>query len=205
MATGRTQQAILSAEGHFRILPATPPPPPLFLFFPSAPFRTSFSGRREVALGPSYESVCRQERGLARRAPSPARLPPPHTRRPTQGTRPSHRRSDATPQPSALAHLLRDSFVQARPVIAISGHRSSLALPPPLGGHDVAEAQPALILVYGMPLAVHILVQQTADELRASGVADEAQYEVMHEPGVVWRGAKEQFARHVHEVLSSLS
>ena len=27
----------------------------------------------------------------------------------------------------------------------------------------------------------------------------------MHEPGVVWRDAEEQFARHVHEVLSSLS
>ena len=158
-----------------------------------------------MALGPPYESICRQERGLARRALSPARLPPPHTLRPTQGARPSHRRSDAIPQPSALVHLLRVSFVQARPVIAISGHRSSLALPPPLGGHDVAEAQPALILVYGMPLAVHVLVQQMADELRAGGVADEVQYEVVHEPGVVWRGAEEQFARHIHEVLSSLS
>ena len=54
-----------------------------------------------------------------------------------------------------------------------------------LGGHDVAEAQPALTLVDGAPLTVHVLVQQTADELRAGGVADEAQYEVVHERGVV--------------------
>jgi hypothetical protein len=82
---------------------------------------------------------------------------------------------------TALAYL-RDSFVRA-----LQPSPSTLAPPSlPPGGHDVAEAQPALILLIGAPgvLAVHV-VQKTVDELCAGGVADEAQYEVMHEHGVV--------------------
>ena len=51
------------------------------------------------------------------------------------------------------------------------------------------------------PLAVHVLVQQTADERRADRVADDARYEVVHKLGVVKRGAEGQFARHVYEVF----
>ena len=62
------------------------------------------------------------------------------------------------------------------------------AAPAPLGvgGHNVAEAPPALILVDGSPdmLAVHV-VKQTIDEVCAGGVADEARYEVVDECGVV--------------------
>jgi len=90
---------------------------------------------------------------------------------------------------TALAHFLRDSFVRARaagPVIpdpAAARRGGALCQ---LGGHDVAEAQPALILVDGAPdvLAVHV-VQQTVNGLRAGRVADEARYEVVHERGVV--------------------
>jgi len=65
----------------------------------------------------------------------------------------------------ALTHLFRVSFVRAR-----------AAQPLGVGGHDVAEAQPALIFVIGAPdvLAVHV-VQKTVDGLlRVGEVANEA-------------------------------
>ena len=169
---------------------------------------SSVWGRREVALRPPYESACRQERGTARRAS--ARLSPPRMPQPMQAAWPSH--PPTQPRSTALAHLLRYSFVRAyaaQPIIA-----SSLPLPfrgtgpsansEESGGHNAAEAQPALILVEGASnvLAVHV-AQQTVDGLRVGGVADEARYnsEVVHEREVVWQGAEEQFARHVHGVF----
>jgi hypothetical protein len=92
---------------------------------------------------------------------------------------------------TALARLLRDSSVRGCEPVQLSPsshhpwpcrHRR-LEVGPlcKLGGHDVAEAQPALILIDSAPLAVHV-VQQTADELRAGRVANEARCEVVLHP-----------------------
>ena len=95
--------------------------------------------RRKVALGPPYESACRQERGLARCAP--ARSPPPRTPRRAQAIQPSRPPAlptDATPQ-HGLAHLLHDSFGRARAARSVITSSLALPPPPPLGGMTLCK------------------------------------------------------------------